>query len=141
MNDRRIRDDRSLAVPGEFLPACLTLLGGDSWAYNRTNYVLLGEVIERVSGMRFEEFVRTRILVPAGMDSTVYGTSWTWCPGRATSYEAEGGRLRHRSSLVFPRYVRMVAGLNSNAPDMVRWIRAVTKGELLATACGGRCGP
>ena len=115
---------RLAAMPLAFPP-------GERWAYNQTNYVLLGQVIERVSGMPFEAFIRERILDPAGMDATVYGDFLDVVPGRATSYEADDGLLRHRSSLVFPRYVRMAAGLNSNAPDMVRWIRALTRGGLL----------
>ncbi|HJR54530.1 MAG TPA: serine hydrolase domain-containing protein [Gemmatimonadota bacterium] len=125
---------RLAAMPLAFPP-------GERWAYNQTNYVLLGQVIERVSGMPFEEFIRERILDPAGMDATVYGDFLDVVPGRATSYEADDGRLRHRSSLVFPRYVRMAAGLNSSAPDMVRWIRALTREGCCARICAGRCGP
>jgi len=44
---------------------------GVKWEYNNSNYALLASVIEQVSGMRFAQFLRTRLFVPAGMNATV----------------------------------------------------------------------
>lgn len=41
-----------------------------SFSYSNTNYVLLGELVARESGMRFGAFVRQRILDPLGMRRT-----------------------------------------------------------------------
>lgn len=43
---------------------------GRSFAYNNTNYALLALIIEQVSGMPFEEFMKKRIFDPLGMKST-----------------------------------------------------------------------
>ncbi|HVS60056.1 MAG TPA: serine hydrolase domain-containing protein, partial [Gemmatimonadaceae bacterium] len=42
---------------------------GTRWQYSNTNYTLAGMVVEKVSGMPFFQFVRTRILQPVGLTS------------------------------------------------------------------------
>lgn len=41
-----------------------------AFAYSNTNYVVLGELVERVSGQAFGTFVRRRILTPLGLRDT-----------------------------------------------------------------------
>src|SRR5215213_4737342 len=43
---------------------------GDEWSYSNSNYVLLPEIVSRVTGMPFSEFARKRIFEPLGMKST-----------------------------------------------------------------------
>jgi CubicO group peptidase (beta-lactamase class C family) len=45
---------------------------GEIMIYCNFNYTLLGEVVERVSGKRFEEFARERLFGPLGMNDTDY---------------------------------------------------------------------
>lgn len=104
---------------------------GARWAYNQTNYVLLGMLIEKVSGVPFQEFIQQRIFQRLGMSSTTFGDATEVVPGRASSYErSPSGALAHRD-LVFPPYVRMAAGVNSNLPDLLRWNAALQAGTLL----------
>ena len=48
---------------------------GEKFAYSNFGYIILGRVIERVSGMRYEEFVRSRVLQPLGANRTREGKS------------------------------------------------------------------
>ncbi|WP_331876369.1 serine hydrolase domain-containing protein [Longimicrobium sp.] len=48
---------------------------GEKFAYSNFGYIILGRVIERVSGMRYEEYVRTRVLQPIGANRTRQGRS------------------------------------------------------------------
>ena len=43
---------------------------GEKWDYSNTGYCLLAEIIEKVSGIPFEDYIRTNIFEPAGMTST-----------------------------------------------------------------------
>ncbi len=45
---------------------------GTSWKYSNTNYVLLGLIIEKASGMAYKDFVRSRIIEPLGLSSFSY---------------------------------------------------------------------
>ena len=48
---------------------------GEKWAYSNFGYIILGRVIERVSGMPYEEYVRARVLQPVGANRTQQGRS------------------------------------------------------------------
>jgi D-alanyl-D-alanine carboxypeptidase len=45
----------------------LNFTPGTKWEYSNTNYWVLGEVVSRVSGMSYEDYVREHIFKPAGM--------------------------------------------------------------------------
>ena len=46
---------------------------GEKFAYSNFGYAILGRVIERLSGMPYEEYVRSRVLVPVGANRTRQG--------------------------------------------------------------------
>jgi len=48
---------------------------GEKFAYSNFGYIILGRVIERVSGMPYEEYARTRVLEPVGANRTQQGKS------------------------------------------------------------------
>jgi N-acyl-D-amino-acid deacylase len=48
---------------------------GEKHAYSNFGYIILGRVIERVSGIRYEDYVRARVLVPVGANRTQQGKS------------------------------------------------------------------
>jgi N-acyl-D-amino-acid deacylase len=48
---------------------------GEKFAYSNFGYIILGRVIERVSGMPYPEYVRTRVLAAVGADRTQQGKS------------------------------------------------------------------
>ncbi len=43
---------------------------GEKWEYSNTGYCLLAEIAEKVSGVKFEDFLRDNIFEPAGMHAT-----------------------------------------------------------------------
>jgi N-acyl-D-amino-acid deacylase len=48
---------------------------GEKFAYSNFGYIILGRVIERLSGMPYPEYVRTRVLLPVGANRTQQGKS------------------------------------------------------------------
>ncbi|OWR30181.1 penicillin-binding protein [Saccharibacillus sp. O23] len=45
---------------------------GERFAYNNSGYILLGLIVERVSGMRFRDYVEQEVFEPAGMQDSGY---------------------------------------------------------------------
>jgi CubicO group peptidase (beta-lactamase class C family) len=64
---------------------------GAGYAYSDLGYILLGEVVESVSGRPIDRFARERVFEPLGMNRTVYRPPGEWreriaatrCPDRA----------------------------------------------------------
>src|ERR1041385_3514256 len=48
---------------------------GEKFAYSNFGYIILGRVIERLSGMPYEQYVRSRVLQPVGANRTQQGKS------------------------------------------------------------------
>lgn len=112
---------------------------GDSWSYNQTNYLILGMLIEKLSGKTVEAFFAERFFRPLKMNATSYGDSEVVVPGRGPWYTRLGWegntpkRLDHVkiTSIRYPDYMHTAAGLNSTVGDLARWIAALASGKLL----------
>jgi N-acyl-D-amino-acid deacylase len=70
---------RGLGAPREIirfmLQQKLDFDPGTKYAYSNFGYCVLGRVIERVSGLPYEEFVRREVLIPAGIPRMKLGRS------------------------------------------------------------------
>jgi CubicO group peptidase (beta-lactamase class C family) len=60
---------------------------GERASYSNLGYLVLGEVISEVSGARYEQYVRTEILSPLGMDRTAFSYAEPAGDGAATGYQ------------------------------------------------------
>jgi len=118
--------DRVREMPLEFKP-------GESFAYSNSGYVLLGQVIEQVSGQSYEEFLRKSIFEPLGMTDTGYDLPGKILPHRAAGYEPAKGSLANASYLDMT--IPHAAGsLYSTVEDLHRWSRALDSRKLLPEA-------
>ncbi|HEX2208297.1 MAG TPA: serine hydrolase [Longimicrobium sp.] len=109
--------------PMEFAP-------GERWAYNNSGYALLGGIIEKVSGMSYADFIRTRIFEPLGMRNSWYETANAIIPGRVQGYDRtpEGLRVANWLSMTQPY---AAGSLISTVDDLLTWDRAVAEGRML----------
>jgi CubicO group peptidase (beta-lactamase class C family) len=103
---------------------------GARYRYSNLGYSLLAAIIERASGMGYEEFLARRLFGPAGMTHTGYVLP-RWKRDRvAIEYDARGrphGRpFDHPWAKDGPYWnLRGNGGLLSTARDMFRWHRAL----------------
>jgi len=116
---------------------------GEKYSYNQTNYILLGKVIDKLSGEPFTQFIKERQLDSVGMPSTVYADDSDVVPHRARSYSnirySKDGQMERTSNLTeqyvrYPPQFLTAAGLTTNAEDLARWIIALEQHRLLKEA-------
>jgi CubicO group peptidase (beta-lactamase class C family) len=134
----------------ETLAKMPTAPAGERSIYNQTGYILLGMIIEKISGMSYETFVNTRLLAPAGMSRARFGDAWEIIPGRADLYTAlditpdhlklqlHNGepvllhdRILHFGSKYWPDYMAPAALLNGSIRDLVAWEKALAAGKII----------
>jgi CubicO group peptidase (beta-lactamase class C family) len=117
----------------------LTFETGTKFNYSQTDYALLGRVIEKLSGMKFADFVVARQLLPLSMNNTKYANDCDIIESRATTYSSlysggAGSAGILRSCLNWPKMLRPAAGLHSTAIDLAQWIIALQTNNLLKSA-------
>jgi D-alanyl-D-alanine carboxypeptidase len=118
--------DRFKNQPMDFDP-------GTRWKYDNSGYILLGEILEKVSGEPYAGYVRKHLLSPAGLMHTTYGDAATIIPNRVRGYEKEGDHYVNAGYLSLT-WTYAAGALLSTVDDLARWMAAVTAGRLLSAA-------
>jgi CubicO group peptidase (beta-lactamase class C family)/uncharacterized protein YneR len=103
---------------------------GERWVYNNSGYILLGAIIEKVSGWTYEEYVEAEIFKPLGMSHSYYGSAERIIPRRIPGYQAG------KKGFVNAPYLSMTqpyaaGSLLSNVDDLAVWSDAVFSGRLV----------
>jgi CubicO group peptidase (beta-lactamase class C family) len=93
-----------------------------AYAYDNVLYLIAGEVIEAVSGMSWEDFVKSRILDRVGMTTSTVRHSSSGSGGNvAVTHAAIDGRVRPIAPFDSDN-TNPAGGINSNADDMAKWM-------------------
>ena len=103
---------------------------GIKFAYSNSNYILLGQMIERVSGMPYAEFLKQNIFTPLQMADTGVDVTSEIILRRVQGYEptTDGFRNADFVSMTIP----YAAGfLYSTTGDLLKWERSLFGGKVL----------
>ncbi len=98
------------------------------FTYQNVMYAAAGAVVAEVSGMTWEEFVRTRLLEPLGMKRTAVTLSEASAKGNVASphFELDGEVQRIENASVDP--VAPAGSIWSSVSDMAKWMRFLLEG-------------
>jgi D-alanyl-D-alanine carboxypeptidase len=106
---------------------------GSKYAYDNTGYVLLGYVIEKVSGQSYAAYLQDHIFTPLGMKDTGYDVSGEVLARRASGYSVMGGKVRNADYLAMT--LPYAAGsLYSTVDDLLIWDQALHAGKAIKPA-------
>ena len=99
-------------------------------SYSNSGYVLLGFLVERVSGQSYADFVRDNIFKPLGMNDSATTSTPPSSPQRAAGYTPA-------ERLVNAPYMDMTVphgagALYSTTEDLMRWTQGLFGGQLLS---------
>ncbi len=103
---------------------------GNQLKYNNSAYLILGYIIEKVSGLSYPEFLEKRIFTPLGLKNTYYGSMSKIIPGRAHPYQ------KPDSVLINAEYLSLTqpysaGSIMSTVDDLYTWNTAVHAGKLV----------
>ena len=110
-------------MPLEFDP-------GAKFKYNNTGYVLLGHVIEKISGGSYDEYVRKNLLEPLGLKDTGYDWNTTVIARRASGYNPDG-KLAPYLDMSLPH---AAGSLYSTVDDLAKWSEGLESGKVVSKA-------
>ena len=103
---------------------------GTRYQYNNFGYHILGHIIELISGQSYQDFVKTEIFSPLGMNHSRYDSHEAIIPNRATGYTRTEAGFEH------PEYISMTqtyaaGALISTVGDQLIWTNALLNNELI----------
>ena len=104
---------------------------GEAQVYNNSGYWLLGLVVEKASGMTYEDYVEKKIFEPLGMRRSMYCNSSENVERRAHGYGVQNGTIRRAPTNVHT-WPFAAGSLCSTAGDLVTWLQALHGGKVLS---------
>jgi CubicO group peptidase (beta-lactamase class C family) len=105
---------------------------GTNWSYSNTGYILLGMVVEKISGQSYADFLKTNIFEPLGMRTSGSDRPRDILKERASGYEIIDGHITN-ADFIDMSVPFSAGGIYSTVEDMYRWNEALTEnGKLLS---------
>jgi CubicO group peptidase (beta-lactamase class C family) len=103
---------------------------GEQYLYSNSGYVLLGAIIEKVTGQSYAEFIQAAIFDKLGMANSFYGGSKIIL-NRANGYQGEKDNYSN-ASYISMTHANAAGALLSSVDDMAIWSKSLFGGTLLS---------
>jgi D-alanyl-D-alanine carboxypeptidase len=109
---------------------------GAQFAYSNTAYVLLGLVIETITGQPYQSCFKANLFEPAGLAHTAVDDAADIVAGRVSGYspDEQAPSGFKNASFISMTYPGGAGALRSTAEEMCRWHRALFGGRVLQPA-------
>jgi D-alanyl-D-alanine carboxypeptidase len=116
----------------EYRKRPLDFAPGTDWRYSNTGYILLGMVIEQVTGEPWHVAMQKRILTPLGLTHTRYGDLDALIPGRVRGYTTDTpDHAVQNAEYIRPSVPDSAGALVSTLDDLFHFVRALTGGRVI----------
>jgi CubicO group peptidase (beta-lactamase class C family) len=103
-----------VALPPLFRP-------GEGWSYSSTGYILMGYVMEKVTGEALADLLQRSVLGPLGMTNTGIDFPRWINPGRAYGHTVEGGQFVNADDDELSLFEEAPGELYSTVQDLKIW--------------------
>lgn len=102
---------------------------GSRYRYSNSGFCILAQVVEKVSGLPYAEFVKKNILDPLEMNNSFVYEAGKPMPGRALGYALRNGRVTESDQSITSA-TKGDGCLYTSIADYKKWIAAVTQNRL-----------
>lgn len=100
-----------------------------SFDYCNSNYIVLGKLIERISGLSLSEYMESNIFRPLGLQHTYFQTANGHTPNLATGYKSPRVSKWEKATAIYS--FAGAGGVCSSAADLCIWDNALYTDRLL----------
>ncbi|NOT33725.1 MAG: serine hydrolase [Candidatus Eisenbacteria bacterium] len=130
---RREQAHSSQQLLDQFKDKPLGFKPGSRWAYSNSGYILLGAVIEKVTGRTYAQCLESQIFAPIGMTHSRYGTDEPASANETRGYRRDAGKRLPAEPISMT--VPFAAGaIVSSVDDLLKWDNALTAGKVMKPA-------
>ncbi len=114
-NNKMISD---LEIIKAAYPLPLDFKTGEKYQYCNLAYYMLAQIITQTSRMPWQDYIREKLFIPAGMKNSGMTDFYLIIPNRANGYTHKNGRLVNADAMYA---VRPSGGFLSTSTDMILW--------------------
>src|SRR5256714_5516340 len=107
---------------------------GQGYHYSNTNTILLGMIIEQITGRPVQDVLRTRILQQLGLTHTIFPTTMAMPSPHVHGYSADGGPLTEVNTTANMSWGWTAGAMISTLADLHTWVQALATGRVLSPA-------
>jgi CubicO group peptidase (beta-lactamase class C family) len=122
------KDQKDIDVIKSAYSAPLRFPTGEKYEYCNVGYFSLAEIISRISGKPWGDFMNERVFAPLGMTATRPTSVSAIIPNRAGGYEWKNDRMRNASEYIA---VRPSGAFLSTVLDLAKWDAALYTDRVL----------
>ena len=105
---------------------------GSNYEYCNSGYVLLGYLIEKITGLSFKDFIVNHLFKPLGMDDSGYDSHSDIILHRASGYEIKSDGL-HNADFLEMSLPYAAGSLYSTTHDLLIWQEALFAGKFISS--------
>jgi CubicO group peptidase (beta-lactamase class C family) len=120
----------------EFRDRPLEFAPGAKYAYSNSNYILLGQILEKVGGKTYEQLLSEHFFAPLDMRDSGLDANDRVLARRASGYRPDGsdGRRFANAAHVDTSWLYAAGAIYSTVDDLLKWDRALRSGAVLPRA-------
>jgi CubicO group peptidase (beta-lactamase class C family) len=115
------------AKPLDFTP-------GSKYSYSNTGYMLLGYIIEKVTGKKYEQVVRQQIFTPLQMNHSGFDFTHLTSPNKATGYNSIAAGKGSKSIAVDSSVSFSAGAMYTITNDLYKWNQSLSTNKILNAA-------
>jgi len=104
---------------------------GTRWQYSNTNYVIIGQIIEKLTGKPLIDFLRARIFSPLGMKSVIDVTNEHWSASDPVGHAQYALAPAHEAMIEGNGWMYAAGELAMTARDLALWDTSLIEGKIL----------
>lgn len=112
-------------IPLDFSP-------GTKWNYSNSGYLILGYIIEKVSGEKYRQYIQNHVLKIAGMDNSGVDRPDTILYHRARGYSKINGSYINAFPWVSPEIPSGEGAMYSTVEDLYKWDKALSNTTIIS---------
>ena len=103
---------------------------GSKWSYSNSGYILLGHIIEKVSGISYAQYLDENIFKPCSMSSSFLGDAARIIKNRASGYAKKGDQTVN-AEFISMSIPHGAGGIVSTVEDLYKWNRVLLENKLV----------
>ncbi len=108
----------------------LNFTPGTNYSYSNTNYVLMGLIIEAVTALKWEDYIKSKIINPLMLSDTYYPADVSITGSHMKGYNVESGFTAE--IILDPSMGWAAGGFVSTLNDMKKWLDALAGHSLIS---------